>query len=373
MPPLVGRLLAQLPCPSPAPLGEWIANLPLHGERARPTPFGRLVGGPGLDARQFTDLATLGPDRLVTPIDEMFIRTAAPPALRQPPSAWSVAWYTGGDTPASAIPRLLLQADARPMGAHLIECAGNADPDNFGLMSVIEWDGVPLTRLVAQQPVPRGGWGLLVNGFDEHAGPGRSSNAGASWILPLDTLDRLGAFLAVRMNGQPLTPDHGAPVRLVVPGWYGCSWIKWVTDIRVVDRDAASTTQMLEFARRTHQDGLPALARDYEPPVIDAAATPIRVEKRRLDGRVFYRIVGIVWGGERPVEKLAIRFRAGEPPRPFPVCPPPATHRTWSLWEYRWTPPGPGTYDIALSVPDSTVRTRRLDLSYYVRRVTVDS
>ncbi len=34
------------------------------------------------------------------------------------------------------------------------------------------------------------------------------------------------------MNGHALTPDHGAPVRLVVPGWYGCAWIKWVNDIR---------------------------------------------------------------------------------------------------------------------------------------------
>ena len=72
---------------------------------------------------------------------------------------------------------------------------------------------------------------------------------------------------------------------------------------------------MIEFSLRTHQPDREALARDYEPPVIDVAATPIRVEKRRVEGRLEYRVVGIVWGGERPVERLAIRFNVGEAPR----------------------------------------------------------
>ena len=99
------------------------------------------------------------------------------------------------------------------------------------------------------------------------------------------------------MNGEPLPLDHGAPVRLVVPGWYGCSWIKWVDELRLATPDAAATTQMREFAGRTHQDGVPELARDYEAPAIDLAATPIRVERRRVDGGIEYRIVGIAWGG----------------------------------------------------------------------------
>jgi hypothetical protein len=129
---------------------------------------------------------------------------------------------------------------------------------------------------------------------------------------------------------------------------------------------------MMEFAARTHQRQVPRLAKDYEPPAIDLAATPIRVEKRRVDGRIEYRVVGIVWGGDRPVERLAIRFNPGEQPTPFAVCPPPATHRTWSLWEYRWRPTAPGVYNIALRAADSAIRTRRLDISFYVRRVTID-
>lgn len=256
------------------------------------------------------------------------------------------------------------------MGAHLIECSGNTDPDNFGLMSVCEWDGVPLVDVVAEMPGASDAAGVLVGGLDDPQ-PSRTSTPGASWVFSLDRLARTGAFLAVRMNGEPLPADHGAPLRLVVPRWYGCAWIKWVNDIRLVGPDEPATPQMIEFSRRTHQPSIPSLARDYEAPVIDLAATVIRVEQRLANGRTFYRVVGIVWGGDRPVDRLQIRFKAGDPSTPFTVCPPPQTTRTWSLWDYRWQPPGPGVYSIALTAADPGIRTRRLDMSFYVRRVII--
>jgi DMSO/TMAO reductase YedYZ molybdopterin-dependent catalytic subunit len=286
----------------------------------------------------------------------LFIRTLAPPGLG------AQAWPLPLDT---------IRRNAKPMGAHLIECSGNTDPDNFGLMSVAEWDGVPLADVLQSTPKPPGAQAVLVSGVD-HTAPSRSSYPGASWVFPLDALAATGAFLAVRVNGEPLPPDHGAPLRLVVPGWYGCSWIKWVNEIRYVGSDEPVTPQMIEFSLRTHQRAIPTLARDYEPPEIDLAAMPIRVEKRRVEGKLEYRIVGIVWGGRRPVDRLMIRFRAGEQPQPFGLCPAPRTHRTWSLWDYRWRPTEPGLYSIALTAADPTIRTRRLDVSFYVRRVFID-
>ena len=340
-----------------APLGDLVAVLPVHGDTARQTPFGEVVGGSGLDARRFTDLSQLAPDRLVTPTRELFLRTAAPTALDRI-SPWPLP-----------LDRLL--GEARPMGAHLIECSGNTDPDNFGLLSAAEWDGVPLSDVLARLPRPEGATAVVVTGLDEPE-PSRSSAPGASWVFPFEAISRTGAFLATRVNGEPLPRDHGAPVRLVVPGWYGCSWIKWVTEIRFVGPDEPVTGQMLEFSMRTHQRTVPKLARDYQPPEIDLAAMPIRVEKRRVDGHLEYRVVGIVWGGDRPVDRLMIRFRAGDAPQPFTVCPAPRTHRTWSLWDYRWRPTAPGLYSIGLTAADPGLRTRRLDVSFYVRRVFID-
>src|SRR5262249_24185039 len=150
--------------------------------------------------------------------------------------------------------------------------------------------------------------------------------------------------LAVRMNGAPLTADHGAPVRLLVPGWYGCACIKWVNRIELVADDIQPTSQMWEFALRTHQTGPPALAREYTPAVIDTARVPVRIEKWSVDGKIEYRIVGVIWGGRSPTNALAIRFKSTEPWVPVQDCPLPASTLTWSLWTHRWKPSDPGRY-----------------------------
>src|SRR6185436_10905211 len=131
---------------------------------------------------------------------------------------------------------------------------------------------------------------VLVSGFDDHSQPSTHSTAGASWIFTLAELAETGAFLATRMNGEPLPRDHGFPLRLVVPGWYGCTCIKWVDAISFVDDDALATSQMQEFASRTMQNGMPALARDYLPAEIDQAAMPVRVEEWNVGGRLAYRV-----------------------------------------------------------------------------------
>jgi len=176
------------------------------------------------------------------------------------------------------------------------------------------------------------------------------------------------------------------PVRLVVPGWYGCTWIKWVNEIRLTDSNEPATSQMKEFAGRTHQTARHDLAHDYSPADVQVAATIIRVEKRtqgRVSGnepatanreranRIEYRIIGIVWGGEKPVNQLAIRFNPKDQWIPFSICPAPTSSKTWSLWEYRWKPSAPGVYDISLSVPDRSVPQRRLDAGYYMRQVRI--
>ena len=364
-------LLAQAGCDT-LPDGELVRTLPLYGPGAIETPLGEMLGGPGLDARLFTDLTTLEPDRLITPSHDVFVRTAVPPGLTHDPQTWTVS-VPG---PAAGPPRRLRAADigqrAVPQGAHLIECAGNSNPQNFGLMSAVEWDGVPLLEVITATDRPADATGVLVSGVDHESQTSRRSQPGASWVLPLAAVESTGAFLATRMNGAPLTPDHGAPVRLVVPGWYGCAWIKWVNEIRWVRDNEPATSQMREFAGRTHQNGRPDLARDYEPPAIDTAAMPIRIEQRRVNGATEYRIVGIVWGGARPVDRLVMRLGSRDTGTPVRVCPAPTSTRTWTLWTHRWRPTEPGYYDISLRTADTTIRTRRLDLSFYIRRVRID-
>jgi DMSO/TMAO reductase YedYZ molybdopterin-dependent catalytic subunit len=346
-----------------------IGTVPLGTPGIAAPSFGRLLGT-GLDARLFTDLSVLSADRadaLVTPNDRFFVRTAFPSTLRQT-DPWSIR--VGGlvQTPAELGLReldRLIESGKRA----LMECSGNADQTNYGLMSVADWDGVPLTAILDRVRPASRAYRVLISGVDD-AGPSRTSVPGASWIFSPDDLQH--AMLATRMNGAPLPRDHGFPVRLVVPGWYGCACIKWVNGIELVPDEAAATTQMREFAARTHQDPRAALARDFVPAVIDTAAMPVRVEKWAGGGRLAYRVVGIIWGGAKPTNALSIRFRYDQPWIRVDDCPMPPTTLTWSLWSHVWRPEAPGRYQIVLRVDDSAMRTRRLDIFFYVREIRID-
>jgi DMSO/TMAO reductase YedYZ molybdopterin-dependent catalytic subunit len=347
-----------------------ISTVPLGTPGVAAPAFGRLLGT-GLDARLFTDLSLLSADRsdaLVTSNDRFFVRTAFPSTLRQT-DPWSIR--VGGlvQTPAELGLRELDRLVA-PGERALMECSGNADQTNYGLMSVAEWDGVPLTAILDRVRPASRAYRVLVSGVDD-AGPSRTSVPGASWIFSPDDLQH--AMLATRMNGAPLPRDHGFPVRLVVPGWYGCACIKWVNGIELVPDEAAATTQMREFAARTHQDPRAALARDFVPAVIDTAAMPVRVEKWAVGGgRLAYRVVGIIWGGAKPTNALSIRFRYDQPWIRVDDCPMPPTTLTWSVWSHLWRPEAPGRYQIVLRVDDSAIRTRRLDIFFYVREIRID-
>jgi len=179
------------------------------------------------------------------------------------------------------------------------------------------------------------------------------------------------------MNGAPLPRDHGRPVRLIVPGWYGCACIKWVNRIELVPDDAPATSQMREFASRTHQPSQPggappAVARDYLPAAIDTTAMPVRVEKWIAGRRISYRLVGLMWGGRMPTNALSIRFRANAPWTRVEDCPMPSSTDTWTVWTHTWRPAEPGRYDIVLRVDDPAIRTRRLDVFFYARAIQID-
>jgi DMSO/TMAO reductase YedYZ molybdopterin-dependent catalytic subunit len=360
------RLVAAQPLQA-LPTGRLLRTMPLGRLDGRPQPPLHRLLGSGLDARQFTDLAGLDPDRLVTPTARFYIRTARPQAL--PAAAgWRIA--IGGPAGARALTIDALRAQARSMGTHIMECAGNADPANFGLLSAADWTGVPMTAILDGLQIARP-TRIRVSGLDDDR-PSESSVAGASWVFTRDELDRAGAFLATEMNGAPLPLDHGSPVRLVVPNYYGCACIKWVSRIDAVPDDEPATTQMKEFSARTHQRGVLELARDYEPPAIDLAATPVRVEQWLVDGRISYRIVGIRWGGSTRRAPLLIRFKHTERFAAVDDCPPSPNLTTWSLWSHLWRPAAPGRYEIALNTADRSIRTRRLDLFYYTREVAID-
>jgi DMSO/TMAO reductase YedYZ molybdopterin-dependent catalytic subunit len=347
--------------------GKLLGTVDFVGESRVQVPMETPLGSE-LDGRLFTDLSALKVEDPVVPTGKFYVRTRASNLLDLS-KPWTI------HLPGSGNPSSLTMAEltrlSEPQGLHLMECAGNTREGHFGLLSVTDWSGVSLEKLASRIQPNEKGVRLLVSGFDTYSGASRTSLAGASWVFTWDELMAAGAFLATKMNGQPLTPDHGAPVRLVVPGRYGCTCIKWMNEISFVSGDVEATSQMQEFAQRTHQQGMPRLAREYEPAVIDPAAMPIRVEKWQLNGGIKYRITGISWGGPERAQSLAIQFNAEEDFVPVNRLVN-AAKDSWSFWTHAWAPKLAGTYVIRLRVTEPRVRTRRLDMGFYARAVRIE-
>lgn len=323
--------------------------------------------GAGLGGRLVHDLAELTPDTLVVPNDEFFIRTRKP-GLLETSTPWNI--QVGGMVREPfELPLADLLPLVEPQGVHVLECSGNPRRRGFGLLSAAAWSGIPMTEVLDRIPAQRRATHVLIQGFDEHT---QTSGGipGASWVFTLDQLADTGAFLATEMNGERLPDDHGWPVRLYVPGWYGCCCAKWVERIDLVDGSHPATAQMKEYANRTNQNGTPELAGDYGPANMELAAMPVRVEQRRVGDALRYRVTGIVWGGARLTDRLRIRFNDDEPYVPVDDFVHQTT-ATWNLWTHWWEPPGPGRYAIQLQVDDPSLPTRRLDRGYYLRRVEV--
>jgi len=344
--------------------GKQLGILEFTGESK--APLDTIIGA-GLDARLFSNLSKLTPGQLVTPTERFYVRTTASELL-DPGKPWVIS-VSGLVQEPVHLTLEELHRSAKPMGKHLMECSGNTRATRFGLLSVGDWTGVPISDLLATRMKPRTER-VMVSGFDQYPMKSATSIPGADWVFTIEQLKASKAFLATEMNRQRLSKDHGAPVRLIMPGWYGCASIKWVNAITFVDENFLATSQMQEFAARTHQQGVPKLAKDYLPAMIDQAAMPIRVEKWFVDGRIKYRVVGILWGGSRLVKALEIRFN---PEEDYVLVDhfSQTANDPWSFWSHAWTPRTVGTYMIRLRVADPLVETKRLDSGYYVRSVEV--
>lgn len=372
--PLWAEDLATLPAPG-QPAGKLLGVVPFT--KTEGLTFGELTGQ-GMEGRRLYDLSTLSNKTLVTATDRFFVRTRAPEGL-PPQKDWKmrVRLYDGGP---SLVGLDWLAQRERDLGVHLLEGTSNRRSNGFGAISAARWGGVPVTDMLEGYEERPDLYGLLISGYDRHPRMVAGQQAGASWIFSFDQLRKTGAFLATQMNGQPLSKDQGAPVRLVVPGWFGCCSIKWVQDIVAVGLDVTSTPHMREYASRVNARGKPRLARFYPPAEVEFSGVPVRVERWRVQGEIVHRIVGIVWGGPKPVEELAIRvisedFKGSTTmvPQPITDYTAPANTKSWALWSHTLKLPKPGTYRINLTIPDRSVRARRILRGIFLRRFIAEA
>lgn len=194
-----------------------------------------LEHGPGLLE---TPVAVLG-ESWVTPVSRFFVRDHHP-APRLDPASWSLQ-ITGLVGRPLALDLAALRRAPWVQVAHTLECAGNGRaldplapegvPWEHGAVGTAIWGGVRLGDLLRSAEVrPE-----AAHVWFEPASAGGPPQGPFVRSLPIaKAMDDV--LLAYSMNGEALTLAHGAPLRLVVPGWYGMAWIKWLRTIRLESR-----------------------------------------------------------------------------------------------------------------------------------------
>jgi DMSO/TMAO reductase YedYZ molybdopterin-dependent catalytic subunit len=381
--------------PDPCAGGEFLGYLRLHSEEDKFP--GRLYvnSGGGHDARLCIDVASLlTPEGRLTPSDQFFIRTEYPDLLKPQPE-WMIKLHGHVKQPRN-VPLSSLNDLVEPKGPVLLECSGNAAQLKFGLLSVADWAGIPIEQIVKLAQPTEKAKAILIAGFDDDSflpdrGPPYKTHSypTCSWVFPIQTLVDGGAFLATQMNGAPLPKNHGAPVRLIIPGWFGCTEVKWVNEIKFVDDTEKATWQMLEFSDRTHQEVHedrrfshplgPALARDYRPGTIDQNAIPVRVEQWKVAGKILYRVVGITWGGNaggrQRTEKFRIRFvfsGTASKFEPVQFCKAVTSNSQYGIWMHTFAARRMGSCRIQIRPNDpKDLSLRRLSTNAWDRGVFI--
>src|SRR5205823_10927197 len=125
-----------------------------------------------------------------------------------------------------------------------LECAGNGrsrlDPPvagekwGLGAVSTAEWTGVPLVDVLDRAGPKAGAVDVVLRGADGGAVPGRTEGIRFERSLKLDEARGSEVLLAYAMNGEALPARHGYPLRVIVPGWYAVTSVKWLTEIEVI-------------------------------------------------------------------------------------------------------------------------------------------
>ena len=250
-----------------------------------------------------------------------------------------------------------------------LECAGNgrarlsprplSQPWLLEAVGTAEWTGTPLRGLLEEAGVEEGATEVVFRGLDRGIEGGEEQQYERS--LPLAEAGGDDVLLAYAMNGQPLPPQHGHPLRLVVPGWYGMTSVKWLERITVMDEPFAGYQQSRGYRLRQtpDEDGVPVsriLPRSLMiPPGIPDFAT----RERRL-GIGSCTVRGRAWSGRPPVERVELSVDGGASWRDARVDPPPSRW-AWQRWECEWQVDAPGPYELCSRATDAAGHTQPLE------------
>src|SRR5438067_7677373 len=209
-------------------------------------------------------------DSFITPTESFYVRTHFPiPSIDR--DAWWLRIEGEVEKPFAINYEELLDLEWKTIPATL-ECAGNnrsfLEPKvkgvqwGLGAVGTAEWTGVPLATLLDRAEVKSEAREVILEGTDGGAleEPKRpSGKVQFARSIPLAKA-RKDVLLAYQMNGNDLPPQHGFPLRAIVPGWYAMASIKWLQRIIVTDKSFMGYYQTMDYAYWARRGDLAELA-----------------------------------------------------------------------------------------------------------------
>jgi DMSO/TMAO reductase YedYZ molybdopterin-dependent catalytic subunit len=248
-----------------------------------------------------------------------------------------------------------------------MECAGNgramlsprplSQPWLLEAVGTAEWHGVPLDDLLAEAEPLADATEVVFTGADRGIEGGIDQHYQRS--LALDEARRDEVVLAYALNGAPLPPQHGFPLRLLVPGWYGMTNVKWLTRITVVDEPFAGPQQARSYRVRQHEeeDGDP-VTRIEPRSLMMPPGVPDFLTRRRILTTGPCVLQGRAWSGWAPIDLVEVSVDGGRTWLRGDLAGDAASPWAWESWTYHWTPPRPGDYELSSRATDRTGRVQ---------------
>ncbi len=223
-----------------------------------------------------------------------------------------------------------------------MECAGNgrsflaqhAHGVQWGAGAVghAEWTGVPLKLLLEEAGLQPGATEVLAAGADRGSEADHPAEMVFARSLPRAKALDPNTLIATRMNGELLEPNHGAPARLLVPGWYGVASVKWLTRIAALDRPFAGYFQTKKYT--VERDSGAGLQRVIVGPMA-VKSEIIRPRSGDVLGVGTNRVFGVAWAGDDAVARVEVSTDGGRSWLSAELIGPSARY-SWTLWEFLW-------------------------------------
>jgi len=301
----------------------------------------------------------------ITPVEHFFVRNH----MHEPSTLDAAEWRLSiaGEVEK---PVTLSLAELVKMPQHSVintlECAGNgralAVPHvpgvqwRKGAVGTARFAGPRLREVLERAGVKSAGKHVMFRGLDEV--PGKVPPFIRS--IPIEKATDADTLLALKMNGTPLTKHHGFPARALVPGWIGAASCKWLTEIKLLDKEFEGNFMSpgYRMPNQLVKPGEAVKVEDTHPAtalnVKSLIASPS--DSATLKSRTIH-VQGVAWAGEANVQKVEISTDSGATWHPAQLAKDESRY-AWRLWNYSWKAPEAGDYTILSRATDSAGRVQ---------------